>query len=68
MTSDVIGAARHVLNELRPGLDKKLYENALVIELEERGYRIEQQRSFDGSELFFNPCYSWSKKSSVSLG
>ncbi|MDA7511107.1 GxxExxY protein [Verrucomicrobia bacterium] len=46
MASDVIGAARHVLNELRPGLDEKLYENALVIELKERGYRIEQQRSF----------------------
>ena len=35
-----------VLNELRPGLDEKLYENALVIELRARGYAIEQQRQF----------------------
>lgn len=35
-----------VLNELRPGLDEKLYENALVIELKERGLLVEQQRSF----------------------
>ena len=35
-----------VLNELRPGLDEKLYENALVIELRERGHTIEQQREF----------------------
>ena len=33
ITADVIGAAA-VLNELKPGLDEKLYENALVIELE----------------------------------
>jgi GxxExxY protein len=33
-----------VLNDLRPGLDEKLYENALVIELKERGHQIEQQR------------------------
>jgi len=36
-----------VLNELKPGLDEKLYENALVIELRERGHEIEQQRRFD---------------------
>ena len=35
-----------VLNELKPGLDEKLYENALVIELTSRGHTIEQQRSF----------------------
>ena len=29
----VIGAAMKVLNTLRPGLDEKLYERALVIEL-----------------------------------
>ncbi len=35
-----------VLNELRPGLDEKLYENALVIELVARGHTVEQQREF----------------------
>jgi len=33
-----------VLNELKPGLDEKLYENALVIELVARGHQVEQQR------------------------
>lgn len=35
-----------VLNTLRPGLDEKLYENALVIELQKRGHAVEQQRQF----------------------
>ena len=35
-----------VLNELRPGLDERLYENALVIELQERGHTVEQQREY----------------------
>ena len=35
-----------VLNTLKPGLDEKLYENALVIELNKAGCRISQQRSF----------------------
>jgi GxxExxY protein len=34
------------LNELKPGLDEKLYENALVIELRERGHEVNQQRQF----------------------
>jgi GxxExxY protein len=42
----VIGSAMRVLNTLKPGLDEKLYENALVIELTERGARVEQQRRF----------------------
>ena len=42
----IIGAAMHVLNELKPGLDEKLYENALAIELKKRGHKVEQQRSF----------------------
>jgi GxxExxY protein len=44
LTKDIIGAAMTVLNELRPGLDEKLYENALVIELIARGHQVEQQR------------------------
>jgi GxxExxY protein len=46
ITKDIIGAAMAVLNELRPGLDEKLYENALVIELRARGHTVEQQREF----------------------
>src|SRR4051794_37799629 len=45
-TQDIIGAAMAVLNELRPGLDEKLYENALVIELLARGHTVDQQRQF----------------------
>ena len=46
ITQDIIGAAMAVLNELKPGLDEKLYENALIIELQERGHSIEQQREY----------------------
>jgi len=46
ITKTIIGAAMAVLNELKPGLDEKLYENALVIELVARGHAMEQQREF----------------------
>ena len=46
ITRDIIGAAMAVLNELKPGLDEKLYENVLVIELVARGHTVEQQREF----------------------
>ena len=46
VTKDIIGAAMVVLNELKPGLDEKLYENALIIELAARGHTAEQQREF----------------------
>ena len=46
ITRDIIGAAMVVLNELRPGLDEKLYEKAVVLELQARGYQVEQQRAF----------------------
>jgi GxxExxY protein len=42
----VIGAAMAVLNELKPGLDEKIYERALAIELAERGHRAESQKQF----------------------
>jgi GxxExxY protein len=45
-TREIIGAAMAVLNGLKPGLDEKLYERALVIELLARGHSVEQQRSF----------------------
>jgi GxxExxY protein len=46
LSQDIIGAAMKVLNALRPGLDEKLYENALAIELALRGRSVEQQREF----------------------
>ena len=46
LSKQIIGAAMEVLNTLKPGLDEKLYENALVIELRERGHVVEQQRTF----------------------
>jgi GxxExxY protein len=46
LTKEIIGAAMAVLNELRPGLDEELYENALVIELASRGLKAEQQREY----------------------
>ena len=46
ITKDIIGAAMAVLNELKPGLDEKLYENALMIELGARAHTVEQQREY----------------------
>jgi GxxExxY protein len=46
ITEDIIGSAMAVLNELKPGLDEKLYENAIVIKLHSRGRTIEQQREY----------------------
>lgn len=44
-----------VLNALKPGLDEKIYERALVIELTKRGHAVEQQKRFQvrylGSEV-----------------
>ena len=42
----IIGAAMELPNELKPGLDEKLYERALVIELKRRGHLLSVQRSF----------------------
>ena len=46
ITRDIIGAAMEVLNELKPGLDEKLYERALILELQWRGHSVDQQREF----------------------
>ena len=46
LSQDIIGAAMAVLNELKPGLDEKLYENALGIELRKRGHGLDQQKQF----------------------
>jgi GxxExxY protein len=41
ITKDTMGAAMAVPNTLKPGLDEKLYERALVIELTKRGHSAE---------------------------
>jgi hypothetical protein len=46
LSGKIIGAAMEVLNELKPGLDEKLYERALIIELKRRGHGLSIQRSF----------------------
>jgi GxxExxY protein len=46
LSQKILGAAMLVLNELKPGLDEKLYENALVLELRERGHQVDQQKAF----------------------
>ncbi len=55
LTEDIIGAAMMVLNTLKPGLEEKLYERALVLELVKRGHKVEQQRAYlvlyDGVEI-----------------
>ncbi len=47
LSESIIGAGMEVLNELKPGLHEKLYENALVIELSQRDHTLDQQRAFD---------------------
>src|ERR1051325_457044 len=46
LSRKIIGAAMAVLNELKPGLDEKLYERALMIELERQGHAVSMQSSF----------------------
>jgi GxxExxY protein len=46
LSGAIIGAAMDVLNELKPRLDEKLYERALVIELHRRGHTVNAQRSY----------------------
>jgi GxxExxY protein len=47
LSEAIIGSAMKVLATLKPGLDEKAYENALVIELRKRGHRVDQQKRFD---------------------
>ena len=57
LSGKIIGAAIQVLNELKPGLDEKLYERAIAIELKRRGHILSVQRSFPvyyGDELIVN--------------
>ena len=47
LTERIIGAGYAVLNELKPGLDEKLYERALKIELNHQRLSVECQREFE---------------------
>ncbi len=49
LSGTIIGAAMEVLNELKPGLDEKLYERAMIIELKHRGHSVSVQSSFSVS-------------------
>jgi GxxExxY protein len=42
----IIGPAMTVINVLKPGLDEKLYERALVLELRALAHQVEQQKIF----------------------
>lgn len=46
LTGKIIGAAQRVLYVLKPGLDEKLYERALVIELAKDNIRCLSQQTF----------------------
>jgi GxxExxY protein len=46
LSREIIGAAMQVLNELKPGLDEKLYERAMIIELKHRGHSVSVQTPF----------------------
>ncbi len=46
LTQTIIGAAHKVLWTLKPGLDEKLYERALVIELAKQGLHCDAQKQF----------------------
>ena len=43
LTDEIIAAAVAVHRELGPGFLEKIYENALVIELESPGYKVDRQ-------------------------
>jgi len=49
LSGEVIGAAMEVLNQLKPGLDEKLYERAMIIELKHCGHVVAVQSSFPAS-------------------
>ncbi len=55
LSGAIIGAAMSVLNALKPGLDEKLYERALTIELQKRGHTVDSQREYpvfyDGTKI-----------------
>ncbi len=47
LSRKIIGGGMRVLNALGPGLNEKAYENALVVELQKQGHRLNQQKRFN---------------------
>lgn len=47
LTGKIISAAIAVHQDLKPGLDEKIYERALCIELAQQGIGFEQQPRYD---------------------
>jgi PD-(D/E)XK nuclease superfamily len=43
LSREIIGVAMHVLNEMKLGLDEKLYERTMMIELRRRGHTVDQK-------------------------
>jgi len=43
LTREIIGCAYKVFNTLGAGFLEKIYENAMVIELEKAGFQVQQQ-------------------------
>ena len=46
LSHEIVGIAMDVLNELKPGLDERLYERALLVGLRKAGHTVESQRTF----------------------
>lgn len=46
LSRSIIGIAMEVLNELKPGLDEKLYERAMIIEMTRCGHHVTVQPSY----------------------
>ncbi len=55
LTNKIIGCAIAVHKKLGPGFLESIYENALIIELQQQNLRVEQQREvvirYDGAEV-----------------
>lgn len=49
LTNGIIAAAIDVHRQLGPGFLEKIYENAIALELEARGHKVERQLSYDVS-------------------
>ena len=47
LTRSVIGAGMAVLNGIKPGLDERLYERGLIVELIAGGHQVDQHHEYD---------------------
>ena len=71
LTEKIIGAAHKVLFALKPGLDEKLYERAMVIELTKQGLRVARVSASSMSTTTISssarsfPTLSWQISSSL---